>query len=126
MKPENRIQKRIIRIITNSDYLEHTSPLFKQSKILNIDNLRKFSLAVFFCKNLNTLLPEYQLNHPYPTRNRDRPHPNHHHRTIYEKSFIFQLPIVWNELLDRCPGLITDSSSIKVFKKHLKQFLISN
>ena len=59
LQPIVKMQKRIIRIITNSDYFEHTAPLFTQCKILNIENLRKFSLAVYFFKNLDSLLPQF-------------------------------------------------------------------
>ena len=126
LQPIIKMQKRIIRIITNSDFLEHTEPLFKQCKILNIENLRKFSLAVNFFKNIDVLLPQFQQNHAYNTRNRNRPRPIHHHRTVYEKSFLNQLPVIWNELLDKCPDILAGNTSIETFKKNLKQHLISS
>ena len=48
LQPLIRMQKRIIRIITSSDFLTHTEPLFLQTNISNIENLRKFSLIIHF------------------------------------------------------------------------------
>ena len=126
IQPVIKMQKRIIRTITNSEYLEHTEPLFKQAQILNIENLRKYSLIIHFYKNIHTLMPLFQENHPYPTRFRDRPRPLIHRRTVFERSFLYQLPIAWNHLIDNCPDLLTKNYSLPTFKKHLKIFLISN
>ncbi len=41
----NVLHKKMIRIITNSDYSEHTPPLFKQLNILNIADLSKLSIT---------------------------------------------------------------------------------
>ena len=74
-----KMQKKIIRNITNSEYLAHTAPLFNQLQLLNIDKLRKYHLGIYFYKNMGTLLPELQVFHNYATRNRHRPRPEHHH-----------------------------------------------
>ena len=120
------MQKRIIRIITNSDYFAHTEPLFAETRILNIENLRKYSLIVYFYRNIDSLLPRLQGQHEHQTRYRDRPRPEIHHRSIYERSYMYQLPTAWNQLLDKFPILLTKNYSLETFKKHLKQFLISN
>ena len=125
LDPVIKMQKRIIRIITNSDFLEHTEALFKQCRILKLENLRKYSLALHFYKNIDTLLPPMQPTHNYQTRFRQRPRADQHHRSIFEKSYLFQLPKIWNELLDACPDIVTNRPSVEVFKKHLKQHLIS-
>ena len=126
IQPIIKLQKRIIRTITKSEYLEHTEPLFAQTHVLNIENLRKYCLLVYFYKNLNSLLPQFQVLHPYQTRFRARPRPVVHHLSIFERSYIYQLPIVWNKLLDDQPELLTKNYSLMTFKKHLKQYLISN
>ena len=126
LQPLIKMQKRIIRIITNSDYFAHTEPLFAETRILNIENLRKYSLIVYFYRNIDSLLPRLQGQHEHQTRYRDRPRPEIHHRSIYERSYMYQLPTAWNQLLDKFPILLTKNYSLETFKKHLKQFLISN
>ena len=125
LDPLVKSQKRIIRLISNSDFLAHTLPLFKELKLLNIDNYRKYSLAIYFFKILNSLLPNLQARHDYLTRYRDRPRPAAHHRTIYERSFIYQAPIVWNELMNAGSTFIHNSLKISTFKRHMKHFLLS-
>ena len=123
LDPVIKLQKRLIRLITNSDFLAHTQPLFKQLQILDIESLRKYSLAVYFFKNSHSLLPPLQGHHHYETRHRNRPRPIRHTKTIYQKSFIYQAPIVWNELLDRANHLITNINNLPLFKRKLKQYL---
>ena len=58
IKMKNKIQKRLLRIITSSDYLAHTAPLFKNCKILDIYQINKYMVAVFMYKYKNNDLPE--------------------------------------------------------------------
>ena len=60
------------------------------------------------------------------TRNRDRPRPIIHARRIYERSYMYQMIITWNELLDRCPQIIVNNPTIDTFKRRLKQHLVSS
>ena len=117
-----KLQKRVIRTITNSDFIAHTHPLFQQSKILDIDRLRKFNLCVYFFKNKNLLQNQYQ--HGYPTRHRHRIRPERHSTTLYEHSFMYQANKVWNELLDGDTNVI-NALSLPSFKRQLKQYLLS-
>ena len=48
-----KLQKRAVRIITNSAYDSHTKPLLTNLKILNISNLYNFNLAIAFHKQLH-------------------------------------------------------------------------
>ena len=50
-------QKNAIRIITSSKYNSHTSPLFKQSKILPFESLVMFFKLQFMSKYVQGLLP---------------------------------------------------------------------
>ena len=68
--------KKIIRLLTNSDYLAHTSPLFKELSILNLNDLHKNQIALTMHKasaqrRLEKLRAEkllLQPNHCYQTR----------------------------------------------------------
>ena len=53
IKPIYMLQKKIIRIITNSDYLVPSLPLFRQLEILNIFDLCKFNILKFFYRITN-------------------------------------------------------------------------
>ena len=73
----NPYPKKAIRIITNEHYLHHTEPLFKQSKILKIQDLYELEQLKFFHKHNRNLIPYYlqsisfpknYLFHSYPTK----------------------------------------------------------
>lgn len=50
LKRIHLLQKRLIRIITNSSYLSHTKELFKQEGLLNIYDINKLETAIFMYK----------------------------------------------------------------------------
>ena len=52
------IQKRAIRIITNSTYLAHTEPLFRKLKILNTYDLHRYFVACFMFSYSKGTLPD--------------------------------------------------------------------
>ena len=57
--PLEKLQKRAIRLLSNSNYNAHTNPFFKTSKILKIQDIRKIQELVFFYKFSNNMLPTY-------------------------------------------------------------------
>ena len=48
-----KLQKRAVRIITGSGYLEHTAPLFKQLELLKVDEIYRVSCCIYELKNTN-------------------------------------------------------------------------
>ena len=74
-----KLQKRAVRIITNSSYLSHTKPLFEKFNMLDVHQLYKKELGIFMYKNHNGLLPRSFDNvfinmksiHNYDTRGKD-------------------------------------------------------
>ena len=57
--------KKIVRIITNTNYLAHTDPIFQQTRILKLDDVTKLAIATYMYENknhLHTLLPSHQYN----------------------------------------------------------------
>ena len=50
IKPLLILQKRAIRIITFSNFDKHSSPLFKQTKILKLFDLIKIQISLFMYK----------------------------------------------------------------------------
>ena len=72
-----RIQKKAIRIVCNSKYLGHSTPLLKKSGILRLEDLFKLNMLKWYHKYVNKKLPKYFLDfeikaqnqiHDYETR----------------------------------------------------------
>ena len=51
------LQKKAIRIISNTDYLAHSSKLFLNLKLLKLDDIMKFQLGTFMYKLKYNKLP---------------------------------------------------------------------
>ena len=53
------LQKRAVRLITNNSYIAHKTPLFKEEKILKVQDIFKLRLLKFYYKLCSGLLPPY-------------------------------------------------------------------
>ena len=79
LDPIVKIQKRIVRIISHSNYREHSAPLFTKLGILNLNDIYKFSIATFMYKFTTCDLPNVfkgmfiknRVVHDYSTRQAD-------------------------------------------------------
>ena len=54
-----KLQKRALRIKTNSKYNAHTEPIFKYLKWLKLDGIFDIQCMKFFYKFTNNTLPKY-------------------------------------------------------------------
>ena len=54
-----KLQKKAIRLITNSKYIAHTNPLFKRLQLLKIVDIFKLRVLKFYYNLYNGLLPVY-------------------------------------------------------------------
>ena len=54
-----KLQKRALRIMTNSKYNAHTEPIFKDLKLLKLDGIFDIQCMKFFYKFTNNTLPKY-------------------------------------------------------------------
>ena len=68
--PLQLLQKKIVRIITDSNYLAHTDPLFKQTNILKIKDLHKYLLCLYMYKLKSSNHSIFVSIHDYYTRHR--------------------------------------------------------
>ena len=124
------LQKKCIRTITKSEYLAHTKPLFKSSKLLNVNQMFDFKCAQFIFKIMNTEhYPNYKLkllqnevNHNYNTRNRALLRPPFERLERFMHSFFNNGIRVWNILTD----FVKDSKTIRTFKMKMKNWLLHN
>ena len=100
------LQKKAIRIITQSHYLAHTDPLFSKLKLHNLDDLYKHQLGIYMYKSTKGLLRDSMSSmvipihnvHDHNLRNQNG-HYIHHVRTNCKKCTIhYTEPKFWNTL----------------------------
>ena len=109
LKKINSQQKHALRIIFNKSKFEHTSELFKSSKILNVYKLKIFNTAVFMHKiqgksTPSIFLPKFrETSHSYPTRfshvNYVKPIPKLN-KCKYKYGISYRGPCIWNHFLN--------------------------
>ena len=119
LKPLFIIQKRIIRIIADADYLAHTTPLFKKFNLLKLADLYKFQLVLD--THIKIQKGAYKIEHNINTRNSNLSKPKKHLLTRTQQSITYIGPVLWNSL----PIEIQSIKSIQIFKRNLKSHYLS-
>ena len=129
-----KLQKIIIRIISNSRYSAHTEPLFKKLNILKFEHIFKLSatklyfryckdnLPVYFCSF--NLTPQSQV-HQYNTRSNNNISSTVTRTSYARKCLRHYLPILINSL----PNNVIDkvrTHSYEGFSIYVKKFFISS
>ena len=123
------LQKRALRVITHSKYLDHTDPLFRRLKTLKVHDIHTLQTSIYMYKLTQKQLPTlfyntFKLNsniHSYPTRRSNDYHLENPKIILAQKSIRHHGPDIWNSL----PSEIKRSSSLHSFKALLKNNLIS-
>ena len=128
-----KLQKKAVRIISNSKYNAHTDPLFKKFNVLKVTDLCALQELKFAFKLENGTLPSYFTNsmyqrhseiHQYETRNANNlvtPQSKHY---FTNKSIRFRLPNIYNN----CPANIKNkitTHSFHSFVNYIKTQLVS-
>ena len=128
-----KLQKRALRIITNSKYNAHTEPLFKNLNLLKIKDIFDIECLKFWYKFVNKKLPNYfrtffmRNNEMYDieTRNHDSIHSFLTRTTGARHVLRHHIP----GLIEKYPSCIVDKSrthSITVFVGHIKHFMVES
>ena len=121
-------QKKVIRIIHNAGYIDHTSPLFFQSKTLKFPDIVSFFTGTFMYKAFHHSLPPNLQN--YFTRNSNERRTRQSEFNFYQKyvstrkkqlSISISGVLLWNSL----NTVIKKTKSLRLFKKEYKQKLLS-
>ena len=129
-----KIQKKIIRTISNSKYNSHTDPIFKSLGLLKLDDIYKLSCLDFYYRYCNELLPNYMSNfelrtqgeiHMYPTRNNQRLISKRTRLVTTRKCIRHQVVDTVNSTENRILDKIT-THSIQGFKLYIKKDIINN
>ena len=112
------LQKKCVRIVTSSGYLDHCDPLFYETGILKINLIYNYLSCILAYKR-KSLFPE--MDHPHNTRNRTAYLvPRFQRLNLSQKSLSYILPFKWNEI----PLNVRMSPSLNKFKKCLKSYLL--
>ena len=122
------LQKRAIRIVTHSQYLCPTKPLFVKTKILSIYDMILLNTGNFMFSCYHSDLPQsfrsyFNLNkmvHIYDTRNKNNFHPPLMRTEGTKLTIFYEGPVLWNKL----PANIKACKSLKHFKSSYKQVLL--
>ena len=123
------LQKRICRIITNSTYYAHSAPLFKQLKLLKINNLYQLHCQIYMYNSLilekhpifKEKIQSLQSHHHYQIRNRILR--NVYCRiTLCKQSLIYNAIKSWNTLQSN----VKDIKSLSAFKSACKKQIITS
>lgn len=117
----NILHKKIIRIMSNSDFLQHTPPLFKDMNILQLTDLSNFSIASYMFKQIaSNSTSTLTQTHNHSTRNKHSLQIPHHSLTLFQHSLMFKGPKIWNSI----PTYVKESVSLNTFKRKLKDHLL--
>ena len=120
--PLFRLQKRMIRIVTNSDFFAHTQQLFKDSCILNVFDINKLQIATYMFKMLHVgRTVDLQPQHNYPTSTREILRIPLHNLTLYQHSLSYLGPKIWNGI----PNSIQALPTLSNFKRKLKSHIVN-
>ena len=123
------VQKRVMRVISDVDYLAHTNVLFYENKILKIDDIYYLQLGTIMYDLNAKVLPQalasmFRKNnqvHSYPTRQALDYHLPLVRTKLRFNSLIYTGPQFWNSL----ESDITQAVSLFVFKRRLKLVLLN-
>ena len=118
------MQKRAVRLISGSQYLAHTDPIFKSLRLLKISDINLIQTAIFMYKFKQNILPSYfkqmfQCNmqiHSYNTRISENYHLYNPRITLSYRSIRHKGPDIWHTL----PNKIRQCSLLSSFKTKLK------
>ena len=122
-------QKRIMRLCSNSHWLEYTPPLFKRFRSLTIDDIHKCNLGLFMynytCNNLPDSFKDYFTQnrniHNYPSRISSLYRPYNFIHNLAGNTIRRQGPLLWNQINLE----FRNAKSVYVFKKKYKLYLLS-
>jgi hypothetical protein len=117
-----KIQKRVIRIITNSRMRDSYRELFKKLEILPLYSQYIFSISIFLIKNEHLFYTNNQI-HSIHTRFKTNLHLPTANLTKFQKGAYYSAIKIFNNL----PHNIKDlAHEIVLFQNTLKRFLLIN
>jgi len=131
LDPIIKMQKRIVRNITNSDFLAHTSPLFSELNLLKFNDINRLETLKVIYNYENNYLPASLLDktpkcnevHKYNTRSAQNYHLKQYSTKIASQTSVINRGMeIWNKL----DTSIRSAKNIKGFSSKLKTSFIEN
>ena len=131
LEPLFKLQKKAVRLVNNSHYIEHTAPIFDSLKILTVYQTFKLNCLIFIYKCIkNDNFPEFKKRlikhsniHSYSTRNKDDYKPPAERLELCKRSYFVQGIHLWNSLKE-INSNITTGSTFNIFKQNAKKLLL--
>ena len=114
------LQKKLLRLITYSDFLAHTEPLFKRTSILKVTDVHTLVLAQYMYKQRQVGAVRVEGLHAYDTRGQYDVRPAFQRLSLTQHSIHYAAPVVWNSL----PASIRECETFNVFKSQIKHYLL--
>ena len=130
LKPIKVNQKKAIRIITNSPYNEHSTPLFRDLNLLRLHEIYKLQCGQFSYKLHQETLPpitqnifyKYKHNNPRPLRNTPTYKPPVTTKEIIRKGILYNSITSWQHI----PANTRDQDIPKLFKTSYITHLVAS
>jgi hypothetical protein len=124
-----KIQKKLIRMICNAGYRDHTDQLFYECKLLKFNTIYEYVISTLMYKTHNDMIPPFikrlfKVNidiHSYQTRQSGLYHIPNYKNDKCQSSIRYQGPCIWNSI----PEYIQCMPSMDSFKFHIKRFLLN-
>ena len=129
----SKLQKKVIRIITNSKFNSHTEPLFKYLRLLTVSDIFKLCCYKFYFKYCNSMLALYFQSwkfqvfsdqHNYNTRNKTKLTTLRTKTKYAEKCIHYYLSILINDT-DSIILCKIQTHSLQGFTHYVKNYLIN-
>ena len=125
-----RQDKKLIRVLSGSEWLAHTDPLYKSYKIIKFIDIYKYLLAVFMFKVMNDKRNIYEkyrgnlmnFNHSYFTRHKSNFKLPFYRLDFTQRSIFYNGPSLWNSFNND----VKLFRSVNIFKKNFKRILFDN
>ena len=127
----NLLQKKAVRIITNSNYLAHSEPLFKTLNLLKLEDIIKVNILKFYYQYENNNLPLYFQNIDYNPLKFSHHYNTRKHEYVYYVKHEFakeSLNCTIPKIINETPTLIKDkvhTHSLNGFKSYTKTYFLS-
>ena len=124
-----KLQKKALRIISNSNYLSHSAPIFKNYNLLNVSDSYELELSTFMYKHFTNQLPEVFNNYfvknskenMYCTRNIEDYKTCQTKTMFAHKAMRNAGPKIWNSI----DVNVKSAKSVRQFRSQIKGNIIS-
>ena len=113
------LQKRALRIITKSNYLQHTDPFFERLGFLRIDEIYRCDCCICVFKNLSLFDRDVSM---YRTRRDSHVSVVFQRMSLCQRSIYIKAASLYNEL----PADVVAANEMKTIKLKVKEIILNS